>query len=848
MARFYNLVFLFSILFFHCSAQVDTEFWFAPPEITYGHGDRPLILRISSQGEGATVRVLQPARDNLELVSFSIAPYTTRNIDLTNHISDLETIIPNTVMKTGLQILSSAPITAYYEEASFFNAEIFVLKGKNALGNKFILPAQNIFDNSDSYFPIAYFSFDIVATKDNTIIKVRPTEKLIGYEIDSVITIRLNAGETYSFKKETLAAVDNPSGTLIESSKPIAITIKDDSVINGTCRDLLGDQLVPVGVTGKEYIVLKGFLSTPEYLFIMATEDDTEVFLLGINIPIRILDQGETYRSEITQNATYIVATKNVYVIHVTGFGCELGMAILPKINCTGSKQIAFTRSNSEFFGMNILVRKEGIFDFTLNGSSSLITADKFTVVPGTNDQWYTAQLSFTTAQVPEAQASLIANNKYSFQAGIINGNAGTSSRYGYFSSFSTLFIGDDFDICEGSTASLDAGPDKESYLWSTGETTQIITISETGDYWVRAVREGCILSDTIHVNKKAGKIDLGPDVKLCLEETSKIDGKENFSWLWSDGSTGQYLQTKELGKYWISVFDEVGCPASDTIVITRLVYEFDAAVDVTLNFVSVDTTDEKNIKVSWTVTDYESVASNQIHLYKRLSGSMNWELESTLPANLNLYEDNDNATTEEVYEYYVSLANPCGEEQRFSKIHNSIRLTGQSEESNVIRLNWNHYLDWVKGVESYELWRRLEEAPEYKLVTKIAGSENSFSAAIANEAFHHDYLIRAVEAAGTGESWSNKVQFDFEHPVEVPNVITPNNDPFNQFFEIKNIQLYKNSHLRIMDRWGMVVFEVNGYINDWDGGGISSGVYYYILNLNRNGSKPIKGTLSVLY
>ena len=45
------------------------------------------------------------------------------------------------------------------------------------------------------------------------------------------------------------------------------------------------------------------------------------------------------------------------------------------------------------------------------------------------------------------------------------------------------------------------------------------ITISETGDYWVRAVREGCILSDTIHVNKKVGKIDLGPDVKLCLEE-----------------------------------------------------------------------------------------------------------------------------------------------------------------------------------------------------------------------------------------------------------------------------------------------------------------------------------------
>ena len=94
-------------------------------------------------------------------------------------------------------------------------------------------------------------------------------------------------------------------------------------------------------------------------------------------------------------------------------------------------------------------------------------------------------------------------------------------------------------------------------------------------------------------------------------KKSSKIDGKENFSWLWSDGSTGQYLETGELGKYWISVFDEVGCPASDTIVITRLVYKFDADVNVKMNFVSVDTTDEKNIKVSWTVTDNESVASN---------------------------------------------------------------------------------------------------------------------------------------------------------------------------------------------------------------------------------------------
>ena len=91
MTRFYKVVFLFLIISIPCTAQVDTEFWFAPPEITSGHGDSPLVLRISTQSEAATVHVSLPANNNLELANVTIPANTTHVLDLSNWVSLLET-------------------------------------------------------------------------------------------------------------------------------------------------------------------------------------------------------------------------------------------------------------------------------------------------------------------------------------------------------------------------------------------------------------------------------------------------------------------------------------------------------------------------------------------------------------------------------------------------------------------------------------------------------------------------------------------------------------------------------------------------------------------------------------
>lgn len=81
--------------------------------------------------------------------------------------------------------------------------------------------------------------------------------------------------------------------------------------------------------------------------------------------------------------------------------------------------------------------------------------------------------------------------------------------------------------------------------------------------------------------------------------------------------------------------------------------------------------------------------------------------------------------------------------------------------------------------------------------------------------------------------------------PFYAPNVITPNDDPWNQGFVVKGIEngVWK---IRIYNRWGTLVYSSNGYNNDWEGNNVSGGVYYFKLR-NPPGDREIKGWLHVL-
>ena len=77
-----------------------------------------------------------------------------------------------------------------------------------------------------------------------------------------------------------------------------------------------------------------------------------------------------------------------------------------------------------------------------------------------------------------------------------------------------------------------------------------------------------------------------------------------------------------------------------------------------------------------------------------------------------------------------------------------------------------------------------------------------------------------------------------------IPNVFTPNGDEFNARFEID--QRLTGSGLVIYNRWGKEVYQSSNYQNDWDGGDVPAGVYFYELSGAYCIDKK-RGTLSIL-
>ncbi len=462
------LALIFTVGSFESKGQIDSVFWFAAPWVTPSHaGNTPLVLRISTFNTPTTVRVYQPAGT---YDSTFVVPANSLNSHfLTSIVNTLESKPADNVLNYGIKIEADTLVTVVYEVVTGGNnPETYSLKGQNAVGTEFVCPFQNTWINGN-YAPIQPKSMIcIVATEDNTTVWITPKATVVGHPAGITYSVTLNRGQTYTVENTSQAtntSGNNLGGTIVVADKPIAVTVSDDSVTNsgGGCRDLMGDQIVPVDVVGTNYIVNRGnmFANSQEGIFIVATQNFTSVSVTtSLGTFSQLLNQGDTWKYVLTATETlaYVDADKNVYVLQASGFGCEVGEALLPPINCAGSNQVSFTRTNAQTFILNILCPTSAINNFLLNGSATLVPGSVFNPVPGTGGFWSGAQITFNTTDIPAGSSNLLTNSSDYFGMGVINGGSSTGCYYHYMSAFNRkvyVRAGNDTILCNGDPSVL---------------------------------------------------------------------------------------------------------------------------------------------------------------------------------------------------------------------------------------------------------------------------------------------------------------------------------------------------------------------------------------------------------
>ncbi|MDF0716895.1 gliding motility-associated C-terminal domain-containing protein [Muricauda sp. 334s03] len=90
------------------------------------------------------------------------------------------------------------------------------------------------------------------------------------------------------------------------------------------------------------------------------------------------------------------------------------------------------------------------------------------------------------------------------------------------------------------------------------------------------------------------------------------------------------------------------------------------------------------------------------------------------------------------------------------------------------------------------------------------------------------------------------------EDPGTICNIFSPNGDGINDTLKLVGSDgPYTQASLEIFDRYGNSVFQMDGYDSSWDGtgknGDLPKGTYFYILDLNGDGTDVVKGWIQIV-
>ncbi|AFM03996.1 hypothetical protein Fleli_1577 [Bernardetia litoralis DSM 6794] len=343
-----------------------------------------------------------------------------------------------------------------------------------------------------------------------------------------------------------------------------------------------------------------------------------------------------------------------------------------------------------------------------------------------------------------------------------------------------TVNLGEDKLLCEDEIIIISVNnPTNFPVLWSTGDTTNSIEINKKGTYSVQLFSNCQILVDSIQIDYK-NKPNLTPqkDTILCQNENYfvEIDStNQDVSIIWFDGNTFFSRFLNGESEYSYTLFNECGS-VSDTF---SIILPTNEELNINLGEDKILCRDE-NI-----LLDATNENDNLTYL---------WNTGST----------ESQITVTEAGTYIVKASNLCTSKSDTIKINyieelnTSIKLTQKDCGEAILNVNLkeNETIKWNDGSIESEF---------------IPTKSGVYEAQVTNDCESKIYSIEV-----------KIINFD----EEFPNVITPNDDGFNDAYVLP----FEGAQIFVYDRWEKLVYRNDNYQNDWSPKNLTGGAYYLLI------------------
>ena len=342
--------------------------------------------------------------------------------------------------------------------------------------------------------------------------------------------------------------------------------------------------------------------------------------------------------------------------------------------------------------------------------------------------------------------------------------------------------------------------------LTGTPQQSGVFTGLQPGDYAVTVTdaRE-CTASVTFTVGEgDLPDVDLGGTRALCQGMPVVLSPGAFAAYAWSTGADTPEITVSQPGAYSVTVTDEAGCQASDTVTVTQ-----GEQVELTIEsqFHLICPGDSIQVEVA---------GADQ---YRWL------DPESTLSAT---DIPDPVAFPQETTTYTVIGMGQCSSDTIAVKVNVFEKMPAGAAPDTCVAYNTPAELRAFGGA-FYE-WQPAP-FPISDPTSPVATVEPSDSAT---------YVVRITDENGciTVDSMVVLVANDPLSSIVAVNMITPNGDGRNDVLEFHGAQKFGPNSLKIYNRWGNLVYQKVNYQNDDDrfdgtfkGQPLPAGNYYYVLS-----------------